>query len=106
MGQAWRTDRKSANVTILARSVPDDAHVHLIVGKCDRGGAAPAITDKMLKAHAFRSGAHETTLHRGDGQYLRLEVHDSQDRVIGFSNPFWILPTNHPADIPTARRFR
>jgi hypothetical protein len=106
MGQAWRTDRKSANVTILARSVPDDSHVHLIVGKCDRAGAAPAITDKVLKAHAFRSGAHETTLHRGDGQYLRVEVHDSQDRVIGFSNPFWILPTNHSADIPTARRFR
>ena len=106
MGQAWRTDRKSAKVAILARGVPADSHVHLIVGKCDRGGATPAITDESLKAHPFRSGVHETTLHRGDGQYLRIEVHDPHDNVIGFSNPFWILPAHHPADIPTARRFR
>jgi hypothetical protein len=106
MGQVWRTDRKSAQVTILARGLPADAHVHVIVGKCDRGGTTPATTDKTLSPDSFRSGGHEITLHRHGGQYVRVEVHDSAERVIGFSNAFWMLPINHPADIPTKRRFQ
>jgi hypothetical protein len=106
MGQAWRTDRKSAQVTILARGLPADAHVHVIVGKCDRGETTPAITDKTLSPGSFRSGGHEVTLHRDGGRYLRVEVHDSDDRVIGFSNAFWMLPTNHSADIPAGRKLQ
>ena len=106
MGQAWRTDHKSAQVTIVARGVPEDGHVHVITGKCDRGGSTPALSDKTLSAESFRSGGHKITLHRNRGQYVRVEVHDSADRVIGFSNAFWLLPTDHPAEIPMQRRFQ
>jgi hypothetical protein len=105
MGQAWRTNRKSAKVTVLARGVPADAHVHVIIGQCDQAGTTPAIADSTLSARSFRSGGHEITLHRHSGQYLRVEVHDASDRVIGFGNAFWLLPADHSADIPTDRRF-
>ena len=68
--------------------------------------ALAATTDKTLSPDSFRSGGHEITLHRHGGQYVRVEVHDSAERVIGFSNAFWMLPTDHPADIPTKRKFQ
>lgn len=105
MGQVWRTSATSATVSLVARNLPPDSEVHLIIGDCDRGGSKPAITEQTLPTGEFVSGSRDYVLERRSGRYLRVELHDSQQRVLGFGNPFWLLPVGHPAKIPTARKF-
>ena len=105
MGAAWRTSKSQATVTIYAPGLPRGSHVTVITGACDMGGATPKLDERTVSAADFAgTGTLDHTLK--SGHYLRVEVHDNDQRVVAFGNPFWLLPTDHKADVPTRRVFR
>ena len=54
----------------------------------------------------MRRGAVGVLLDRGVGSYLRVEVHDADGLLLGFGNPFWLLPSGSPVDVPESRLLR
>ncbi|TCC44916.1 hypothetical protein E0H75_30795 [Kribbella capetownensis] len=57
-----------------------------------------------VPADAFSHGSTTFTLERGLGSYLRLEVYDATNTLIGFGNPLWLLSPHDKLNIPHARR--
>lgn len=105
MGRVIQTDVASVPVDVFIGNLPDDATVQLVVGVCDRNGdITPAIVKNAFPASAFTAGTLRYNLERKDGQYLRVEVYDSSDILLGAGNPLWLLPPNQDVDIPTERR--
>lgn len=105
MGRAVQTAAASLSVGIIADNLPADATVQVVVGVCDRTGATtPSIEKHPYPAAALGRGMMPFRLERKNGQYLRTEVYDSSGVLLGFSNPFWLLPTDRNINIPPARR--
>ena len=105
MGRVIRTTAASVPVELVVQNLPADATVQVVVGLCDRTGAStPSIEKHAFPAEAFAQGSMTFDLERGVGAYLRVEVYDSADVLIGFGNPLWVLSPSDEVDVPLARR--
>jgi len=104
MGSVIQTLAADVPVEVVARNLPADSTVQVVVGLCDRTGAStPAIVKHPFSADAFTKGSMTFDLERGVGSYLRVEVYNAQNVLIGFSNPLWLLSSRDDVDVPQAR---
>ncbi|HVX44517.1 MAG TPA: hypothetical protein VHC49_11560 [Mycobacteriales bacterium] len=99
MGGVLTTEAESALVEVVTNA-PTGARIHVIAGACDRGGAGPSWDRKLAPADRPLS----IRLERGGGRYLRIEVYDKDGALLGFGNPFWLLPADTDIAIPERRR--
>lgn len=106
MGKGHHTNSATKDLKITAQGLSQNATVDIIVGDCDRAGRTPAIQTTTYTASDFSSGSIMFTLQRQTGRYLRVEVHDPDyaGSLVGFSNPFWLLPRNNGVIIPAPRK--
>lgn len=92
MGKVLRTQAARHRVAVTATDLPDGAVVHVVTGVCDLQGLTPSVRRRKYPASEFARGPVGVMLDRDVGSYLRVEVHDGDGRLIGFGNPFWMLP--------------
>ncbi len=106
MGKVLETPAARKETLISAVGLPAESTVQVVVGACDLGGPTPSVVRHSYPADAFADGPLAFVLERGAGSYVRAEVHDSEDRIIGLGNPFWLLPVDTGITVPEARRLR
>ncbi|MEV0797566.1 hypothetical protein AB0I34_07745 [Kribbella sp. NPDC050281] len=105
MGRVIQTTAAAIPVEVIAQNLPAGSTVQVVVGLCDRSGAStPSIEKHAVPADAFTDDSTTFTLKRGIGSYLRVEVYDTDNTLIGFSNPLWLLSPHDKVPIPHARR--
>ncbi|GAA5033375.1 hypothetical protein [Actinopolymorpha pittospori] len=106
MGRVIRTAAGSVPVDLTAENLPAGSTVQIIVGVCDRTGqTSPSLEKHPYPADAFTQGRLPFRLDRENGRYLRVEVYNSADVLIGLGNPLWVLPPGGGIHIPAARGF-
>ena len=91
---------------VQATDLPADSTLEVITGLVDLAGVAalePANTVRTIQAQDVRDGRVRFDLRPRNGRYVRTVVRDSAGRLIGFSNPTWVLPTTPPGGIPADR---
>ncbi|MBB5787097.1 hypothetical protein [Jiangella mangrovi] len=109
LGSALVTTAARLNVRLTATGLPDGGALHIIESPVDLPGVAdpsPATTSTVVPAASLVNGRVDHLVVPGDGSFVRLQARDAQNRVIGESNPFWILRDEPPHGIPAARRLR
>ncbi|SFH68771.1 hypothetical protein SAMN05421678_12850, partial [Actinopolymorpha cephalotaxi] len=105
MGRVVRTSATRLPVDIVANNLPEDSTVQVVVGECDRTGqTTPAVTRHTYPVSSFASGRLRFQLERENGRYLRVEVRDAGDVLLGFGNPVWLLSPRGDVEVPRARR--
>ncbi|TDC56693.1 hypothetical protein E1212_01625 [Jiangella ureilytica] len=109
LGSALVTRAARLNVRLTATGLPAGGALHIVESPVDYPGVAdpsPATTSTVVPAGELEDGRVDHLVVPGDGAFVRLQARDAQDRVIGESNPFWILRDEPPHGIPAARRLR
>lgn len=109
LGSAMVTPAARLRVRLTATDLPAGGALHVVQSPVDYPGVAdptPNTSSIVIPAADLRGGGHDHLFVPGDGAYLRLQARDAEDRVIGESNPFWVLRAEPPHGIPAARRFR
>jgi hypothetical protein len=105
MGKVVRSN-DVARVEVLARRLPAGWRAEVVVGSCDRTGATvSSVRRRVYPAAAFRRSTVVCHIKPRKGRYLRVEVYDDSDVLMGFGNPVWFLPKDHRTAVPAARRF-
>ncbi|TDE10190.1 hypothetical protein E1269_12620 [Jiangella asiatica] len=109
LGSALVTSAARLKVRLTATDLPADGALHIVQSPVDYPGAAdptPATTSVVIPAADLLDGRRDHVLVPGDGAYLRLQARDAEDRVVGESNPFWVLRAEPPHGIPATRLVR
>ena len=106
MGKVLRTRAPRHRVMVTATDLPEGAAVDVVVGVCDLQGLTPSVRRTTHPASDFADGPVGVVLTRGVGSYLRVEVHDADGLLLGFGNPFWLLPPGSAVDVPAGRDLR
>lgn len=106
MGGVLRSRAPRHRVTVTATDLPEGAVVDVVVGVCDLQGLTPSIQRTRYPASDLADGTLSFVLERGVGSYLRVEVHDAEGLLLGFGNPFWLLPHDSGVPVPADRDLR
>jgi len=106
MGKVLRTRAPRHRVMVIATDLPEGAVVDVVVGVCDLQGLTPSVQRTTHPASDFADGPVSVMLNCGVGSYLRTEVHDADGLLLGFGNPFWLLPSDAPVNVPAGRDLR
>ncbi len=106
MGKVLRTSAARHRVAVTATDLPEGAVVDVVVGVCDLQGLTPSVQRSAYPASDFAAGPVGVLLDRGVGSYLQVEVHDADGLLLGFGNPFWMLPAGSSVEVPEGRVLR
>jgi hypothetical protein len=90
----------------MVSDVPVDGSVRLVRGPVDYAGVAlpdPNTVSQSFPASDFVSGSITVSVDTTASTFVRTEVLDSTGRVVGGSNPVWLLRSEPPGGIPPAR---
>ena len=88
--------------------LPDGAVVKLVTGDVDDAGLndpTPKVTSTDLQLNGSGVKAH-ATIPVATSTFIRVEIRDQDDAVIGFSNPVWVLKEEPAGGIPVERQGR
>lgn len=110
MGGVLFTSDDRVDVKVTATRLPSGGSLQFVVGRCDRPGVAalrPAIRSRRVPPRDIRRGTWRTRVERGNGAYVRATVRAADGKVVGFSNPTWILPKRLAGEVrvPDRRLF-
>lgn len=109
MGSVLLTSAARLAVRLTVTDLPTGGALHIVESPVDYPGVAdptPATRSVVVPAAELDNGRYDHIVEPRDGSFVRLQARDSADRVIGESNPFWILREEPPHGIPAARRLR
>ncbi len=105
MGKVLLTRAARLPVEVVAEGLPVGCTLDLVVGSCDRSGAAaPAVERRTVPVPAERGRPTRFQLERGVGSYLRVEARDASGSLVAMGNPVWLLPSDADVSVPAARR--
>jgi hypothetical protein len=106
MGKVIRSSADVVAVDVLAENLPAGSRVDVVVGLCDRTGATePSVARRSYAAASLPGSRVRCLVERERGRYLRVEVYDSSDVLLGFGNPVWLMYGGYSGPVPGARRF-
>lgn len=106
MGSVSVSGSSARSLQIMATGVPAGGTVKLVRGPVDYAGAAvpdPNTVAQSLPASDFASGSVTVSVDTTAATFARIEVLDSTGRVVGVSNPVWMLRAEPSGGIPAAR---
>jgi hypothetical protein len=101
MGGVLVTRSEKVGVQAVATDLPAGATLEVITGVADFAGTgklAPLTSTKVVK-----KAPYTLTVKPGKGVYVRTQVRHA-GRVVGVSNPLWLLPKKPPRPIPADRK--
>jgi hypothetical protein len=106
MGSVSVSDLASRSLRIMVTGVPNGGSVRLVRGPVDYAGSTvpdPNTVSQTFPASDLSSGSVTVRIDTTAASYARVEVLDSTGRVVGASNPVWMLRADPPGGIPAAR---
>jgi hypothetical protein len=106
MGSVTVSDLAARDLQIMMTAAPAGGSVRLVRGPVDYAGTAvpdPNTVSQSFPASDFASGSVTVSVDTSASTFVRTEVLDSTGRVVGVSNPVWLLRADPPGGIPPAR---
>ncbi len=106
MGSVSVSDLTARSLTMMVTGAPAGGSVKLVQGPVDYAGATvpdPNTVSQSFPASDFASGSVTMSVDTTTSKYARIEIADSTGRVVGASNPVWMLRASPPLGIPAAR---
>ena len=106
MGSVTVSDLAARGVQLMVSDAPVGGSVRLVRGPVDYAGVAlpdPNTVSQSFPASDFASGSITVSIDTTAATFVRTEVLDSTGRVVGGSNPVWLLRADPPGGIPPAR---
>jgi hypothetical protein len=106
MGSVSVGDPASRDVQVIVTDAPAGGAVRLVRGPVDFAGASvpdPNTVTQTFPASDFTSGSVSVPVDTSASTFARTEVLDSTGRLVGASNPVWLLRADPPGGIPPAR---
>ncbi|MBA2416691.1 MAG: hypothetical protein H0V64_12560 [Geodermatophilaceae bacterium] len=107
MGGVLVTTDARVPMKVSVSDLPADSTLELVTGEVDFAGPDqpdPAVTTVRVPARDVHQGGVWLDFEPGAGRYLRAAIRDSEEKVVGFSNPTWVLPRIPPGGVPPQRR--
>jgi hypothetical protein len=109
MGGVLFNGDKRVTVDVTATRLPSYGSLELVVGSCDRPGTSdlqPRRSSVRVPARDVVRGRWSTQVTRGEGCYVRAMVRQADGKIVGFSNPVWVLPERlkDTVSVPRIRR--
>jgi hypothetical protein len=103
MGGVHFTSRRRVALEVTATRLSRQCTLELVVGPCDRAGTSSLSAVNVRTAVPARevlNGHWSSVVPVRGGVYVRAMVRSSRGRVIGYSNPVWVLPADLAGRIP------
>lgn len=106
MGSVSVSSRTSRTLAIRGVNLPTGGRVEVVGGPVDDAGRSDPGTAVLhtVTAASFVGGVHALSVNTSTSRFLRVQVRDSAGRIVGSSNPIWLLRSPPSAGIPPARR--
>lgn len=107
MGSISVSDETERELAIHAAGMPRGASLWLVQGPVDDAGPAepvPGTIHRAIPSGAQISGRFHVAIDASAPTFVRAEVRDGEDRLIGGTNPVWLLREPPPGGIPADRR--
>ncbi|GAA1922577.1 twin-arginine translocation signal domain-containing protein [Nocardioides marmoribigeumensis] len=106
MGAVSVSDKGSRSLAVWATQLPPGGAVQVVGGPVDYAGNPDPATSVVatLSPSSFSGDTAAVTLDTSASQFFRVQVLDERGRLLGSSNPVWLLRANPPHGIPPARR--
>jgi predicted metal-dependent phosphoesterase TrpH len=107
MGGVGVINAKTLGLELVATDLPAGATLEVVTGVVDYAGAAdltPKITVQTVPASLVdNKGKYKIQLDTPAGIYVRTQVRTAEGRLVGVSNPLWILRKEPAKPIPADR---
>ena len=106
MGSVSIAQLPSRTLRIIATRIPSGGQVSVVTGPVDYAGPTqpdPGTTTTSLPGSAFGAGYADITVDTPTSRFVRVAVCDATGRIVGGSNPVWLLTDAGPTPIPPAR---
>ena len=106
MGSVSVSGLAARSLTMMVTGAPAGGTVKLVQGPVDFAGATvpdPNTVSQSFPAAAFDAGSLAVSVDTTTSKYVRVEVVDPTGRVVGASNPAWLLRAPPPLGIPATR---
>jgi hypothetical protein len=110
MGSVSVSSLTSRKLTVTATGIPAGGSLHVLQGHVDYAGAASPVPDTKVIARfsqgslAGAGGQKKLPVDTKQESFVRTAVLNAAGKVIGVSNPVWLLRKQPPAGIPAPRR--
>lgn len=108
MGAVSVSTKNSRSLAIWATALPPGGRVQVVAGPVDYAGQVDPGTwvATGLAPSAFAGNVAHIALDTRRSRFFRVQVLDAAGQLVGTSNPVWLVRSNPPGGIPTARRVR
>jgi hypothetical protein len=107
MGSASLSAVNSRQLVATATEIPKGGSLRVIQGAVDHPGTRHVATStQMVASYAagdVGGGTVATSIDTSEDSFVRTEVVNARGRVVGLSNPVWLLRKKPPRGIPAAR---
>lgn len=107
MGSVSVASSTRRTVTVMATDLPVGGNLEVIQGHVDYAGPARPQPGNRTVAHytpqELRRGSLSLPVDTNESSFVRTVVHDATDRIVGLSNPIWLLRDPPPTGIPSRR---
>jgi hypothetical protein len=107
MGSVSVSSVTSRRLTAYATDLPANGALQVVQGDVDYAGRADVFPKRRVIGHYatsdFASGAVTQTVDTSKASFVRTSVLDAKGKVVGLSNPVWLLRSAPPGGVPTRR---
>lgn len=107
MGSVSVSTVNSRQLVATATQVPAGGSLQVLQGTVDYAGMAdPTASTRVIASYGaddIRGGSVATSIDTSQQCFVRTQVHDGRGRVVGLSNPVWLLRTTPRRGIPAPR---
>ncbi|MEO8477089.1 MAG: twin-arginine translocation signal domain-containing protein [Actinomycetota bacterium] len=106
MGSVTVSDLAARSLQLMVTGAPAGGSVRLVRGPVDYAGSTvpdPNTVTQSFPAGDLSSGSVTVSIDTTASTFARTEILDATGRVVGGSNPIWLLRADPPGGIPAAR---
>lgn len=107
MGSVSVANSARRTVTVTATDLPTGAVLEVVQGQVDYAGPAHPLpgnrTIARYTAQDMKRGSRSLAVDTNNSSFVRTVVHNATNRIVGLSNPVWLLHDVPPTGIPSRR---
>ncbi len=106
MGGTSIAQKATRSLSVFIDRLPANGSAEVLTGPVDTGSAVDPGTTvlRRLTAATLPGGTATFPVDTAVSRFLRVQVRDGTGRLVGTSNPVWLLREEPPDGIPAARR--
>ena len=107
MGSVSVSSANFRQLVVSASAIPPNGSVQVLQGDVDFAGSSGLEANTQVigtyRNSSFSGGSVSLPLDTSQASFVRTQVLNSQGKVVGLSNPVWLLRSRPPGGIPAPR---